>query len=103
MLFFSRGTPNLATVIPAMDIIDNMIATMSEALHKYCLAIYAALAIGSQLINKYYNKTDYLKVYCISMGAFRLRLSASLLTAVLLVLHPQHKLEYFKKASWPKS
>ena len=86
-----------------MDIIDSMIATTSDAPHKYCLAIRAALAVGSQLLNKYYNKTDYSEVYRISMGALRSRLSAASLMAILLVLHPRHKLEYFKKAGWPES
>jgi len=71
-LFFSQGTSNLATVIPAMDIIDSMIATTSEASQKFCLAIHTALAIGSMTLNKYYNKTDNSEVYCISMGVFRL-------------------------------
>jgi hypothetical protein len=102
-LFFSWGTPNLAMVIPAMDIIDSIIATMSEASQKFCLAICTALAIGSMTLNKYYNKTDNSEVYHISMGAFHLWLSASSLTALLLVLHPRHKLEYFKKNGWHDS
>jgi hypothetical protein len=52
-----------------MDIIDSMIATTSEAPHKFCLAIRAALAVGSKTINKYYNKTDSSEVYRIAMGA----------------------------------
>ena len=68
MLFFSRGTPNLTTVIPAMDIIDSMIVTTSETPYKYCLGIRAALAVGSKTMNKYYNKTDYSEVYRIAMG-----------------------------------
>jgi hypothetical protein len=58
------------TVIPAMDIIDGMFAATTEAPQMFCLVIYAALAIGSKTLNKYYNKTDYSEVYCISMGAF---------------------------------
>ncbi len=70
MLYFSQGTPNVATIIPAIDIIDSMIATISEPLHKFCLAICTALAVGSLTMNKYYNKTDYSEVYCISMSVF---------------------------------
>jgi len=102
-LFFSWGTPNLATVISAMDIINSMIATMSEASQKFCLAICAALVVGSMTPNKYYNRIDNLEVYHISLGAFHLWLSTSSLTAILLVLHPQHKLEYFKKNGWHDS
>ena len=90
-------------VIPAMDVIDSIIATMSEASQKFCLAICTALAVGSITLNKYYNKTDNSEVYHISMGVFHLWLSASSLTALLLVLHPQHKLEYFKKNGWHDS
>ena len=59
-------------VIPAMDIIDSMIAIILEALQKFCLAIHTALAIGSMTLNKYYNKTDNSEVYHISIGAFHL-------------------------------
>jgi hypothetical protein len=52
-----------------MDIIDSMIAMTSDAPHKYCLVIHTALAVGSQLLNKYYNKMDYSEVYRISIGA----------------------------------
>jgi hypothetical protein len=83
-----------------MDIIDGMIATTSEASHKYCLAIRTTLAVGSMTLNKYYNKTDSSEVYHISMGVFCMLLSSSSLTAILLVLHPRHKLEYFKKNGW---
>jgi hypothetical protein len=57
------------TVIPAMDIIDSMIAMTAETPYKYCLRIHAALAVGSKTVNKYYNKMDYLEVYHIAMGA----------------------------------
>ena len=52
-----------------MDIIDSMLAMTSETPYKFCLAIHAALAVGKMTINKYYDKTDYLKVYRIAMGA----------------------------------
>jgi hypothetical protein len=53
-----------------MDIIDGMFATTTEAPQMFCLAIRAALAVGSKTLNKYYNKTDYSEVYRISMGVF---------------------------------
>src|SRR5258705_12952354 len=65
-LFFSRGTPNLATVIPAMDHIDKFLATSAE--RQYSPAIRAALVIGKKTINKYYNMTDHSEVYCIAMS-----------------------------------
>ncbi len=59
-------------VISAIDIINSMIATTLEASQKFCLTICAALAVRSMTLNKYYNKTDNLEVYCISIGAFHL-------------------------------
>jgi hypothetical protein len=58
------------TIISAMDIIDSMLTMMSETLYKFCLMICVALAIGKMTINKYYNKTDYLKVYWIAIGIY---------------------------------
>ncbi|KAI9432915.1 hypothetical protein H4582DRAFT_1798757, partial [Lactarius indigo] len=46
-------------------------------------SICAALAVGKNAMNQYYNKTDHLEVYHIAM-----------------VLHPHHKLEYFRKHKW---
>jgi hypothetical protein len=66
-LFFSCSTPNLATVIPAMDHIDKVLATSSDR-SQYSLSIHAALIIGKNAINQYYNKTDHLETYCIAMS-----------------------------------
>ena len=67
MLFFSHETPSISTVIPAMDHIDKYLVTTSLNL-KYSEAIHAALALGKQTLNWYYDKTDHSKVYRISMG-----------------------------------
>jgi|SRR5947208_13718806 hypothetical protein len=69
-LFFSCGTPNLATVIPAMDIIDQSLSALSESSSRYSLAIHAALTIGKRTLHKYYNKTRESNVYCIAMSTF---------------------------------
>ncbi|KIL58826.1 hypothetical protein M378DRAFT_85881 [Amanita muscaria Koide BX008] len=84
-LFFSRdGIPNIATVIPAMDRIDEVLAT--DALDtQYSLSIQAALTMGKRTLNRYYSKTDLSEVYRIAM-----------------VLHPRHKLQYFRTAGWTK-
>jgi len=69
MHFFSAQTPNLLKVIPAMDYIDKHLA--SGALNvKYMLLIQAAMLIGKQLLNKYYNMSDHSEVYRIAMGTF---------------------------------
>ena len=71
--FFSRGTPNLATVIPAMDHIDHILA--SQSVNKmYDAPIRAVLAMGKKTLNKYYNLTDSSEVYRIAMGPLSLLL-----------------------------
>ena len=74
-LFFSHGTPNLATVIPAMDHIDHVLATSSRG-HYFSLLICAALVLGKNTINRYYNKTDHSETYRIAMST------------LLIVFHP---------------
>ena len=65
-LFFSRGTPSIATVIPAMDHINEHLTTAAlEA--DYPTAIKAALAVGKTTLNKYYNKTDHSEIFRIAM------------------------------------
>jgi hypothetical protein len=69
-LFFSRdGTPNLATVIPAMDCIEEVLTTNAVD-QKLSLSIRAALAIGKRTLNRYYCKTALSDVYRIAMGMY---------------------------------
>jgi len=70
-LYFSCGTPNLATVIPAMDHLDKVLATAADNSSKISPAICAALAISKTTLNKYYNLTDQSEVYRIAMGMWR--------------------------------
>lgn len=67
-LFFSQdGVPNIATVIPAMDTIDEFLT--SHARESTLLAcIQAALAVGKTTLNRYYSKTDLSDVYRIAMS-----------------------------------
>ncbi|KDQ54146.1 hypothetical protein JAAARDRAFT_135855, partial [Jaapia argillacea MUCL 33604] len=85
-LFFSQVTPNLATVIPAMDIIDETF--MNHLLNHQCLdvSIHVSVNLAKKTLNHYYDKTDLSEI-----DSFLLP---------LLVLHPCHKLAYFKRASW---
>ncbi|KAG6852532.1 hypothetical protein C0991_011129 [Blastosporella zonata] len=78
--YFSKSTPSLAKVIPAMDHINAQLATMPTFPQSA-----AALSMGKKLLNKYYDKINLSEVYRIAM-----------------VLHPQYKLEYFKSAKWPQ-
>ncbi|KAH7903431.1 hypothetical protein BJ138DRAFT_1020640 [Hygrophoropsis aurantiaca] len=87
-LFFSRSTPNLAMVIPAMDHIDTtftqgIIKKGANKTDTLSPAIRAALGLAKKTLNRYYSKTDASEVYRIAM-----------------ILHPSHKLEYFKQAGW---
>ena len=66
-LFFSRGTPSIPTVIPAMDHIDEHLTTAATSA-RYSIAIKAVLALGKCTLNRYYKKTDHSEVFRIAMG-----------------------------------
>ncbi|KAG2158006.1 uncharacterized protein EDB93DRAFT_1077728 [Suillus bovinus] len=84
-LYFSHATPNLAMVIPAMDHVDKMLTSYSQN-KKYLPSICSAVQLATNTLNQYYQLTDKSRTYRISM-----------------VLHPQHKLAYFKAAHWEDS
>ena len=85
-------------VIPAMDHIDSVFATFKDdtSLHP---AVRYAVALGKATLNHYYELTDWATVYRVAMGEFYLCYLISA-CSYFLVLHPQHKLEYFKKLEW---
>jgi hypothetical protein len=83
-----------------MDHIDAHLATATRTTG-YSASIRAALAIGKKTLNRYYNKTDYSEVYRIAMGGFHLDISYFIDS--FSVLHPRHKLQYFKNAGWEDS
>jgi hypothetical protein len=99
--FFSRATPNLATVIPAMDYINDRLSAQAND-HLLSPAIRASLGLGKKTLNRYYSLTDSSEVYRIAMGAYSgLRFSYMDSNNFLgTVLHPRHKLSYFKSAKW---
>ena len=66
-MFFSQGTPNLATVVPAMDMIDKHLTTDSLK-RSLSVPIRAAVSVTKTTMNKYYTKTDHSEVYRIAMG-----------------------------------
>ncbi|KAI0699600.1 hypothetical protein C8T65DRAFT_527591, partial [Cerioporus squamosus] len=82
-LFFSRsGTPNLVTVIPAMDHIDDKLAQIG--LDEDILpAVRAAASLGRKTCNWYYATTD-----------------DSPMCRFAIIFHPSWKLDYFKEAGW---
>lgn len=89
-LFFSRGTPNLATVIPAMDMIDQCL-TNDSLNRKLSAPIRSAIGLAKKTLNKYYTKTDLSEVYRIAMGEcdlIRLLVNVLMLMHCCAVLHP---------------
>ena len=75
-LFFSRSTPNLATVILAMDHIDEHL-TMASLNRQYSAPVRVALAMGKSVLNKYYSLTDASDLYRVAMGEFQVSLTSS--------------------------
>ncbi|KIM60170.1 hypothetical protein SCLCIDRAFT_124853, partial [Scleroderma citrinum Foug A] len=69
MLFFSRSTPTLAAVIPAMDHIDMEFAT-SACNKKLLLSIRSSVSLAKMTLNRYYPHTDKSEVYHIAMGNY---------------------------------
>jgi hypothetical protein len=71
-------------VIPVTDIIDDALDENSKS-PNYRSCIQAATTLTRATLNRYDQKTDLSDVYHIAM-----------------VLHPAHKLQYFKNAEWEK-
>jgi len=87
-----------------MDHIDKVLTTSLDS-DKYSIPIHASLTIGKCTLSKYYSTTGESEVYRIarSMLVPFLSLIYIFLTAIYLVLHPHHKLEYFKRNSWDEA
>ena len=68
--FFSRSTPNIAAVIPAMDRIDKQLGADISALNARCPALADALRLGKKLLSNYRKLIDCSEVYRIAMGTF---------------------------------
>ena len=80
-----------------MDHMDEHL-TMAATGCDYPLAIKAALAIGKKTLNHYYNQTDHSVVYSIAMSKcffYFMIFDLYLYLYLYIVLHPQHKLEYY--------
>jgi hypothetical protein len=82
-----------------MDHIDRVLATNAIE-NRSGLAVQAALSIGKKTLNHYYSKTDLSKIYRIAMGKYYHLFTYLFAKLSLPVLHPRHKLDYFKKANW---
>ena len=96
-LFFSCSTPNLATMIPAMDHIDNVLASFTWDM-EYNEAIREGISLARNTLNWYYSLTDSSEVYWISMSKYIEPFEVIYWQNA--VLHPWHKLAYFRNAGW---
>ena len=68
-LSFSKSESNIARVLPAMDKIDEVLTTNAIETD-YLPAIKAALAVGSKLLNRYYELTDISDIYRIATSKY---------------------------------
>ncbi|KAJ3816597.1 hypothetical protein F5880DRAFT_1494118 [Lentinula raphanica] len=81
--FFSAHSPGVSNVIPAMDAIDQSLASGIVNDQVLSALVRHALSMGKKTLNKYYELTDDSHIYRIAM-----------------VLHPSQKLKYFRDAKW---
>lgn len=89
-------------VIPVMDLIDEVLTDHSLNKDKYLPSTRVACGMGKQTLNRYYNRTDESEMYRIAMGVYLdfICLPSIANLDICLVLHPEFKLAYFKKAKW---
>ncbi|EIW58933.1 uncharacterized protein TRAVEDRAFT_104594, partial [Trametes versicolor FP-101664 SS1] len=66
--FFSKQTPNLASVIPAMDHIDAHLTTASHDEQAFDSALRISAGLAQRTLNKYYSFTDDSTTYRIAMS-----------------------------------
>ena len=82
-----------------MNHVDEQLTLFSRD-RKYHPSIHAAVLLAKKTLNHYYGLTDSSEVYRIAMGMLLFILIISDLTSSITVLHPCHKLTYFKNAGW---
>ena len=101
-LFFSHATSNLATVILAMNEIEKELTIWGHNFVNVGAPIHAAIRITKCTLNWYYELTDMSEVYQIAMSKSwnTLYVFVRLINYHTIVLHPYHKLSYFKTAGW---
>jgi len=89
-------------VIPAIDYIDETFTNSMLSNGRLDPAIQAAIGLAKKTLNRYYSLTDCSGLYHIAMGnyfsLYLMDFDDSL--TISIVLHPLHKLEYFKLAGW---
>lgn len=99
-MFFLQGKPNINSVILVMYYLDQQLTT--SALDTwYSKLIKASITLGKKTLNWYYDMTDHLEIYHIAMGQWiYFVLIPSYVLNPFTVLHPHHKLKYFRRAGW---
>lgn len=91
IMFFSQGRPNINSIIPVMDYLDQQLTTSAFNM-RYSKLIKASITLGKKTLNWCYDMTDQLKIYCIAMGLWDLFiLMLSYILNPFTVLHPCHK------------
>jgi hypothetical protein len=95
----TRSTPNVANVIPIMDIINDTLTTAAND-QNISPAIRTAAGLAKKTLNHYYSRTDESETYHIAMSMSFSFMLPLILTDFAQVLHPQYKLRYFKTAKW---
>ncbi|KAJ3818160.1 hypothetical protein F5880DRAFT_1458125, partial [Lentinula raphanica] len=81
--FFSSSSPSVAAVIPAMDAIDEILASGILDTQNLSSPVRHALSIGKKTLNKYYALSDDSHIY-----------------RMAIILHPSLKVDYLRKARW---
>ena len=67
-MFFSCGeTPNIASIIPVIDHLNEHLA-MAASSQKFDPAIRAAITIKKKTLNQYYDQTDHSELYRIQVA-----------------------------------
>ena len=81
-----------------MDHVDEQLTLFSHD-RKYHPSIRAAVLLAKKTLNRYYGLTESSEVYHIVMGMLFILIISDLASSIT-VLHPHHKLTYFKNAGW---
>lgn len=82
-----------------MDLIDKHLATAALN-NTYEPSIKAALAIGKNVLNNYYNMTDHSELYCISMGIF-FKIKIQFISFINISLQSFTLVTNFSILNWP--
>lgn len=82
-----------------MDHIDWELSKYSHD-KKYVHSIRTGISLAKETLNCYYSHMDETKVYHIAMGNLDLFTFVAINWHIKPVLHPRHKLSYFKTACW---